>query len=130
MHPTIRDGEVITVKPLSLFDIKLSDIVFYQTDRGMIAHRVAKLSWQRPAGSHSAGSLSAPDRTRRIPDIVSVRGDGSDGTGESVSASRIFGRVVAIERNGATLHVNRRRLKMFTLLRWLFTYTRWTTFTY
>src|ERR1051325_3732780 len=72
MHPTIRDGEVIIVKPLTASDIKLSDVVLYHADRGMIAHRVLKLMKQPSTGISFKKSLSLLVRKKCIPNMVAV----------------------------------------------------------
>lgn len=43
MHPTIKDGETITIAPIRAEEIRRGDIVLYQTERKLIAHRVVKI---------------------------------------------------------------------------------------
>ena len=43
MHPTIKDGEMITVEPVTPGDIKRGDILLYQFKKGVIAHRVMRV---------------------------------------------------------------------------------------
>ena len=40
MHPTIRDGEVVTVAPRSVDHVAPGDVILYRCDRGPTAHRV------------------------------------------------------------------------------------------
>ena len=40
MHPTIREGETITVEPLDPRDVKKGDIILYRSNSGVTAHRV------------------------------------------------------------------------------------------
>ncbi len=43
MHPTIKDGETITVEPVKPSGIKRGDIVLYRFEKGVIAHRVVRI---------------------------------------------------------------------------------------
>src|SRR5947199_3053567 len=40
MQPTIEDGELITVAPVAPESVKRGDILLYQNERGVVAHRV------------------------------------------------------------------------------------------
>jgi signal peptidase I len=43
MHPTIRNGEAITVAPLGESPIQVGDVVLYRRGRAAIAHRVIRV---------------------------------------------------------------------------------------
>jgi signal peptidase I len=94
MWPTIRPGEAITVEPVTVAEIKLKDIVLYQTGRGVIGHRVVKIAKQ--------------NGQRVLP----ARGDADQGSGEPVTAEQILGKVVAVERDGRCINLASRMAKV------------------
>lgn len=47
MHPTIKEGETITVAPISSFDIKRGDILLYLAGMKVIAHRVVRIKREK-----------------------------------------------------------------------------------
>lgn len=81
MHPTIRDGENITVRPLDPALVRRGDVVLYGGRRGLTAHRVVRLVGER-----------------RQPDYFVLRGDNGAGYDEVVDPSRLLGRVSSVER--------------------------------
>src|SRR5207244_13021319 len=44
MQPTIEDGEVITVAPVTPMAVKRGDILLYQNELGVFAHRVVRIT--------------------------------------------------------------------------------------
>jgi len=86
MHPTIREGEAITVAPARPAGMRRGDVILYRVGRGVIAHRVAAIE-RGPAGALTF-----------IP-----RGDASQGRDDAVEEGAILGRVVAVERGGRAL---------------------------
>ncbi len=59
MHPAIKEGETITVVPISSFDIKRGDILLYIVGRKVIAHRVVSIKRkENDSTSHSAVNIS------------------------------------------------------------------------
>jgi hypothetical protein len=42
MDPTIRDGDVLTVEPVNLGEVRPGEILLYRTTRGVIAHRLVR----------------------------------------------------------------------------------------
>ena len=93
MWPTIRPGEAITVEPVEATDVKLKDIVLYRTGRGVIGHRVVRIT------------------NRNGERVLLTRGDADRGVGEAVVAEQILGRVVAVERAGRCIDLASRRAK-------------------
>jgi signal peptidase I len=86
MHPTIREGEAITVAPVRPAEIQLGDLILYRSGRGVTAHRVVRV-------------VRDPDGTLAfIP-----RGDSSTTRDEPVAQSAVLGRVVGVERDGRAL---------------------------
>ncbi|MDO9579596.1 MAG: nucleotidyltransferase family protein [Bacteroidales bacterium] len=83
MYPFVRDGDILEVEPVNGREIRLGDVIFYQTaDERVVAHRVVRQSF----------SNDGP--------ILITRGDSTVGKGERVSLEDILGRVKFIERNG------------------------------
>jgi signal peptidase I len=110
MHPTIREGEPITVAPARPAAIRRGDVILYRSVRGVIAHRVASVARR-------------PDGTR----LFVPRGDASATCDEPVGESAVLGAVTAVERGGRALDpaVRRARALAWTrivatrLVRWL-----------
>lgn len=110
MHPTIREGEPITVSPVRPADIRRGDVILYRVGRGVIAHRVVRTT-RRPEGTL----------------VFLPRGDALWTSDEPVEESGVLGRVVAVERGGRTLDPSALRARALAcaragasrLLRWL-----------
>jgi signal peptidase I len=83
MQPAIGEGEMITVEPVSVEDVRSGDIVFYRTQKCVIAHRVEKI--KRDSG--------------RVTVLV-LRGDTCEHLDAPVLPSQVLGRVVAVDRGG------------------------------
>ena len=94
MYPSIREGELITVEPVAVSDVKLADIVLYRSERGLIAHRVVEIA-------------------SRDARVFQLRGDASLSSDEPVSEQQILGRVVGVERNGQSIQLASRGAKMW-----------------
>jgi signal peptidase I len=96
MHPTIREGETITVEPVTASAVNVGDIVLYRLDDGLIAHRVKGIE-----GAEGNG-------TRFI-----LRGDASGNSDAPVNAEQILGRVISVERAGRSIDLYSTRTKIF-----------------
>jgi uncharacterized repeat protein (TIGR01451 family) len=79
MQPTIQDGEILHVKPVSAENLRRGDIVLFADRTNYKAHR-----------------LISVDRDQRI---FITRGDAGTETDGALEASQILGRVVAKEQN-------------------------------
>jgi signal peptidase I len=82
MHPTIRDGALLTVAPAQPRELVAGDIVLYRTTRGVIAHRLVRVT----------GTAERP--------FYVCRGDSTRDDDAPVTAEAVIGRVVEIERAG------------------------------
>jgi signal peptidase I len=110
MHPTIREGEAITVARVQPAEIQRGDVILYRVGRGVIAHRVTR------AARNPGGAL-----------VFTPRGDASQGRDRPVEELAILGRVVSVERNGRALDPTALRARALAvawaaaarLLRWL-----------
>ncbi|MBN1510513.1 MAG: S24/S26 family peptidase [Phycisphaerae bacterium] len=86
MQPFVRDGDTLTVEPVTTAAPRPGDIVFLKSATGnILVHRVV----------------------RRAADRVITRGDGSLLTDEPVPMSQVIGRVVVIQRGERTIQVSR-----------------------
>ena len=82
MAPAVRDGDVLTVAPVAADHVAVGDVLLCDTWRGPIAHRVIAVD--------GAGSA------RRFV----LRGDCSVENDRPVEATRVRGRLIAVERDG------------------------------
>jgi hypothetical protein len=94
MRPTILDGEVVTVAPISAHAIRRSDILLYQIKGRVIAHRVTGIKKRQDAGYSFI-----------------LRGDAL-ACAERVEEEQVLGRVVAVERDGRRLSLTSQRAKL------------------
>ena len=105
MTPTIREGETITVNPVTHLEVRKGDIILYHNDTGVIAHRVVY--------------IQRPDPRRPQVSFI-LRGDASVTDDKPVTEGQILGKVISVERNGRTIDLYSRRVKTMRLKR-LFT---------
>ena len=135
MHPTIREGETITVEPIAPTAVKRGHIILYRSESGVIAHRVARIE-QRASSSEatlkaarpvldprfergdpqgrkrrSSSPPASPERSRWRAGAALffiLRGDASFSCDYPVKPEQILGKVVYVERAG-------RRIDLYTL---------------
>jgi hypothetical protein len=99
MHPTIRNGEIITIAPFGRSPIQPGDVVLYRRGRVAIAHRVIRVR------SSARGSLE-----------FVVRGDAADFYDRPITCDQVLGRVRAVERGGRTVALGLLSRTWFPLL--------------
>jgi len=92
MHPTILDGDAITVHPVDASAVGKGDILLCRYKGRIIAHRVVHIE-------HRDGD--APRFT--------LRGDAHAAPEEMVDAGDVLGMVHSVERNGRSIDLSRRR---------------------
>ncbi len=64
MHPTIKEGETITVVPVASFDIKRGDILLYLAGTKAIAHRVVSIKREKgDSTSHSSAKFAIQSKS-------------------------------------------------------------------
>jgi len=85
MHPTIRDGELITVAPVSTADVARGDLLLCRHRGRVIAHRIV--------------SIAGDGGDRRFE----LRGDGQRASEVFVGADDIVARIVAVRRHGRSI---------------------------
>jgi signal peptidase I len=115
MHPTIRDGEAITVEPVTPFDVKTGDIILYRSGRGVKAHRVLAIEGGR--GQRSAinprSSIHDPRSLPLRPRYsFLLRGDASSSCDDPVEPQQILGKVVSVERYGRRIILTSTKAKL------------------
>ena len=99
MRPSIEDGDVVTVEPVSGQSVHSGDIVLYQSLRDTaLIHRVVKLE-TRPSGR-----------------FIVTRGDASTSLDVPVPVHHVMGRVTAISREGEKIEVIPQRRGLLGLI--------------
>jgi hypothetical protein len=82
MHPTIRDGDVITIAPVSSGDVVRGDVLLCRRDARMLAHRLVAVT------------------TRGAERRFHFRGDAVAGCDAPVGADALVGKVISVCRYG------------------------------
>lgn len=100
MHPTIRDGERVTVEPIASQMVRRGDILLYRRHERVIAHRVV--------GVRKASGASV---------VFTLRGDSLSACDAPVRAEQVLGRVVTVERKGREINLKSRRAKVRSAVR-------------
>ncbi len=88
MTPTIREDETITVDPVSASSVRKGDIILYNNETGVIAHRVVHIE-------KKDASLQ--------PHSFIFRGDASITDDKPVAPGQVLGKVVSVERGGQSI---------------------------
>jgi signal peptidase I len=122
MQPTIEDGELITVAPVAPESVKRGDILLYQNERGVFAHRVVGLQAHRPAEDKdkdpSTYLLPSGEKAGMRGRVVPLlRGDASESYDPPVALQQILGRVVAVQRGNRSLALDSRLGNLMRLAR-------------
>jgi signal peptidase I len=99
MHPTIRDGEIITAEPVAPGRLKWGEIILYRAGEALLAHRVVGL--RRGKGYHQ----------------FLLRGDAPGAQDEGVTAGQILGRVVYTRRGTRNLKLSTAKARLLWLVR-------------
>jgi signal peptidase I len=134
MHPTIKEGEIITVVPISSFDIKRGDILLYIVGKKVIAHRVVRIKREKNdskspsstnssthastpslahSSTHSSTQASTHSKELNPRHLFILRGDASLTCDDPVEAHQILGKVVSVEKNGHSIDLYSKKAKMF-----------------
>lgn len=90
MHPFIRDGDILWVKPVNASEIKIGDVIFYRNSNGGITvHRLIKKISKN-------GKLS-----------FLTKGDSVSGVDEIIYPEQVQGKVIIIEHNKWRIRIDR-----------------------
>jgi signal peptidase I len=96
MQPAIRDGEVVTVEPLSPSDVGKGDIILYRREEALIAHRVVRIIRKKAHWSTQPSAIGPYA-------MFVLRGDASTTCDLPVERGQVLGRVIAVERQGRSI---------------------------
>ena len=110
MGPAIRSGDVLTVVPANVEQVRVGDVVLFESPWGTpLAHRLVR----RCPGQGRSGFMTRGD-TRPYPDPL-------------VPATALLGRVVRIERHDLRIELTGRRAVLLgkLLVRCPFVASRW-----
>ncbi len=113
MNPAIREGETITVAPISPFDIKRGDILLYLVGKKVIAHRVVRITREK---SDSTSHTPTQSPTLNPLLIFTLRGDASAICDEPVEAQQVLGKVVSVERHGRNIDLYSRKARVLHIV--------------
>ncbi|NIN66981.1 MAG: signal peptidase I, partial [Anaerolineae bacterium] len=99
MHPLVRDGDILLVRPAGHGELAVGDIVLYRSPRrGIVVHRVVGI---RRDGHER---------------VLSVKGDAARHPDSAVLESHVAGKIVAIERSGRLIDPDNRMWRYFSTL--------------
>jgi signal peptidase I len=99
MHPTIRNGDVITVEPVAPDWLKKGDVILYRFRGGFIAHRIVNIKERNGCGL-----------------TFILRGDASVSCDRPVEPEQILGKVVCLERGQRIIDPYSTRVKLWNML--------------
>ena len=90
MHPSIHNGDLITVIPINGINLRCGDVILYLTNEthSPIAHRILSI------------------KTTKTGKMLYVRGDALGGHRECITPKNILGKAVKLERNGHTIIID------------------------
>jgi signal peptidase I len=110
MSPTIEDGDVVTVEPLSSTPLSAGDIILYNSLRDTaVVHRVMRVE--------KRGSAER---------AVITRGDAASQNDIAVPLHRVLGKVKLIDRAGEQITLSRTEYKVhLKILAWLKGFKFW-----
>jgi signal peptidase I len=110
MRPTIEDGDIITLEPITDNSIKPGDIVLYHSLRDTaVIHRVIRI-----------------ERTSVSERSIITRGDAATQNDVPIPMHRVLARVKRVERAGEQVRVSAHRDKLrYRLLAWLHRFKFW-----
>jgi Peptidase S24-like len=94
MHPTIRDGEVVTVVAVSADEVVRGDILLCRHGPRVLAHRVVRIA------------------TNGAERLFQLKGDAKIECDAPVAALGIVGAVVSVRRNGRLIPVRGRAARI------------------
>ncbi|MGK2858390.1 MAG: S26 family signal peptidase [Thermoanaerobaculia bacterium] len=99
MGPAILDGDMVTIAPVALREVRRGDVILYTSDRGLTAHRVVEF--------------------QMVVATFITMGDTPGSPREQVGAGAVLGRVESVERDGIAITFGwgfRRRLARLIVL--------------
>lgn len=104
MAPSIRDGEWVRVEHAAPQDLRAGDIVLYRSlSNTAVAHRIVRIEEER------AGNIQ-----------MITQGDSCRFADAPIPASRVIGRVMAVERQGQFVSLDTQAMSLKEQLRAIF----------
>jgi hypothetical protein len=105
MYPTIKENEVITVEPIEPSSINIGDIILYQQERSVVAHRVVRIIKTELPPPCSLDAEHPSNNTHHSSLITRhsfvLRGDTwCQEDLKPVTDAQILGKVIRVEKNG------------------------------
>lgn len=92
MHPFLRDGDTVVVKPVEASQLEPGSVAFCRSStRKLVAHRVIAVD-------------STPDAA---DSVIIVRGEAAPRPQEKVRSADVLGQVVSVERSGRVMSLDR-----------------------
>ena len=90
MFPLIQNGDLLTIRPFEVGDVKPGDVIFYETrGNNCVAHRVIRI-----------------DSRNDHLDLI-TKGDASPSSIETIQKEQVLGQVVKIHRRNRRINLNR-----------------------
>ena len=111
MYPTILNGDEITVEPIRPKAVKVGDIVLYQSEVNLTAHRVVRIKNNGDPRNDTQSSALSPQY------CFILRGDARPACDAPVAAEQILGKVVLIESNGRLIDPYGFKVKIISIVR-------------
>jgi hypothetical protein len=105
MHPTVKDGDTITIEPVPLSEVTRGDIILYRSGMGVTAHRLIRIETRKDTS----------------PRFI-LRGDTLGSPIELVHSQDVLGRVVCVERRRRLIDPYSWKAKVCRAT-WLFLYS-------
>jgi len=96
MAPLVRDGDVLLVRPVAASSLRVGDVVLCASGPGCVAaHRVVRMEdgAEGPCFTVQGDAVAQPDGV--------------------IPPAQIYGRVVAIERGGTSISLDRPAMRLF-----------------
>ena len=103
MFPTIMANETIMVEPIEPGTVQMGDIILYRTNGRLIAHRVVGMYTPPSNDSPPVSEQDGRSSILRNQCFFIFRGDACAICDEPVTAGQILGKVVSVEREGASI---------------------------
>ena len=100
MRPTIIDGDVLIVAPIKHAEVKKGDIILYQANEHIIAHRVIDIE----NIGHDYDDKGGWKQSTHMHYSYIFRGDASYFFDEPVHADQVLGKIISVERDNRSIN--------------------------
>ncbi|MDI6723987.1 MAG: signal peptidase I [Methanobacterium sp.] len=93
MFPLIKNGDLVTIKPVNPYDLSTGDIIFFEKNDSLILHRIIK--------------------EEKFKGKFITKGDNMPIRDPAVNSNEILGKLTSIERNGKIINLDTSLNKKF-----------------